>query len=91
MNKSNTASASHNIDVSMIDFEVEYALWTTEPPHDPNKDQMNVMDMSINEESITLARKQKSINNKNHTMQTVRGQPIDRIHFLHKSVGQGSL
>jgi hypothetical protein len=60
----------------MIDFEVEYALMTTEPPYDPNKDQMDVMDMSINEESITLARKQKSINNKNHTMQTIRGPPI---------------
>ena len=41
-------------DVSMIDFEAEYALMTTKPPFDPNEDQMDVMDMSSNEDSITL-------------------------------------
>ena len=38
----------------MIDFEAEYALMTTKPPFDPNEDQMDVMDMSSNEDSITL-------------------------------------
>ena len=42
----------------MIDFEAEYALMTTEPPYDPNEDQMNVTDMSINEDSIPLGGEQ---------------------------------
>ena len=39
---------------------------TTEPPYDPNENQVNVTEMSFNEDSITLGGEQKSINNTTH-------------------------